>query len=128
TWRSVVDPGVKFVYNVTPHMVGNLGDLPFDGQTAITQRGLRGKKKCHYVGNRKLRPEDNRSYRRYVGPKRQFITLAPWVRKDAARVKLRRTGKALLAGSGKKRENRYLETAAIADLPFPPKRKRENCV
>ncbi len=128
TWRSVVDPGVKFTYNVTPHMVGNLGDLPFDGQTAITQRGLKGKKKCNYVGNRQLRPEDARSYRRYAGPKRQFITLAPWVRKDAGRAKLRKTGTALLAGSGKKMENRYLETAAIADLPFPPKKKRKNCV
>lgn len=128
TWRSVVDPGVKFTYNVTPHMVGNLGDLPFDGQTAITQRGLRGKKKCNYVGNRKLRAEDDSSYRRYAGPKRQFIALVPWVRKDGPRAQLRRTGRALLAGSGKKMENRYLETAAIADLPFPPKRKRRNCV
>ena len=40
TWRSVVDPGVKFTYNVTPHMVGNLGDLPFDGQTAIIESAL----------------------------------------------------------------------------------------
>lgn len=128
TWRSVVDPGVKFTYNVTPHMVGNLGDLPFDGQTAITQRGLQGKKKCNYVGNRKLRAEDDRSYRRYAGPKRQFITLAPWVRKDASRAQLRKTGRALLAGSGKKMENRYLETAAIADLPFPPKKNRRNCI
>jgi glycerophosphoryl diester phosphodiesterase len=128
TWRSVVDPGVKFTYNVTPHMVGNLGDLPFDGQTAITQRGLLGKKKCNYVGNRKLLAEDASSYRRYAGPKRQFITLAPWVRKDGPRAQLRKTGAALLAASGKKMENRYLETAAIADLPFPPKKKRKNCI
>ncbi len=128
TWRSVVDPGVKFTYNVTPHMVGNLGDLPFDGQTAITQRGLAGKKKCTYVGNRKLQPADDPSYARYAGPKRQFITLAPWVRKDGPRAALRKTGEALLAGSGKKMENRYLETAAIADLPFPPRKKRMNCI
>lgn len=128
TWRSVVDPGVKFTYNVTPHMVGNLGDLPFDGQTAITQRGLLGKKKCNYVGNRKLLAEDDPSYAGYAGPKRQFITLAPWVRKDGSRAELRKTGAALLAASGKKMENRYLETAAIADLPFPPKKHRANCV
>jgi glycerophosphoryl diester phosphodiesterase len=128
TWRSVVDPGVKFTYNVTPHMVGNLGDLPFDGQTAITQRGLLGKKQCAYVGNRRLLAEDDSSYQRYAGPKRQFITLAPWVRKDGPRAELRKTGAALLAGSGKKMENRYLETAAIADLPFPPKKKRPNCL
>ncbi len=48
----------SFDYNVTPHMVGNLADLPFDGQTAITQRGLKGPRgvkparaKCNYVGN-----------------------------------------------------------------------------
>ena len=128
TWRSVVDPSVKFTYNVTPHMVGNLGDLPFDGQTAITQRGLLGKKKCTYVGNRKFLPEDDSSLRRYAGAKRQFITLAPWVRKDGPRSELRKTGAALVAASGKKLENRYLETAAIADLPFPPKKKRANCV
>ncbi len=40
TWRAAADPTVSFDYNVTPHMVGNLADLPFDGQTAITQRGL----------------------------------------------------------------------------------------
>lgn len=128
TWRSVADPGVKFTYNVTPHMVGNLGDLPFDGQTAITQRGLIGKKKCHYVGDRKFLAGDDPAFRRYAGPKRQFITLAPWVRKDGPRAKLRKTGAALLAASGKKMENRYLETAAIADLPFPPKKKRANCI
>ena len=31
-------------------MVGNLADTPFDGQSAILQRGLRGRG-CHYVGN-----------------------------------------------------------------------------
>ena len=41
TWRAVADRDVAFDYNVTPHMVGNLADLAFDGQTAITQRGLR---------------------------------------------------------------------------------------
>lgn len=128
TWRSVADPGVSFTYNVTPHMVGNLGDLTFDGQTAITQRGLLGKEKCNYVGNRKLAGSDDPSYRLYAGPKRQFLTLAPWVRKDGPRASLVKTSRALMAASGKKLENRYLETAAIADLPFPPKKKRKNCV
>lgn len=128
TWRSVVDPGVKFTYNVTPHMVGNLGDLPFDGQSAITQRGLLGKKKCNYVGNRKLAPTDDPSYAAYAGPKRQFITLAPWVRKDGPRAQLIKRSRAMMAASGSKHENRYLETAAIADLPFPPKKKRPNCL
>lgn len=128
TWRSVVDPGVKFTYNVTPHMVGNLGDLAFDGQTAITQRGLLGRKKCHYIGDRKLTGGDSPSFAHYAGPKRQFLTLAPWVRKDGPRAGLLKRANAMLAASGSKHENRYLETAAIADLPFPPKRKRKNCV
>ncbi len=128
TWRSVVDPGVRFTYNVTPHMVGNLGDLPFDGQTAITQRGLLGKKKCHYVGNGRLAGTDDPSYARYTGGKRQFITLSPWVRRDGPRAELVERSRAMMAASGSKHENRYLETAAIADLPFPPKKKRKNCV
>ena len=89
TWRAAADPTVSFDYNVTPHMVGNLADLPFDGQTAITQRGLKGprgakpaKAKCNYVGNAKLLPEDPAEYDVYSGPKREFLGLAPWVVPD----------------------------------------------
>ena len=56
TWRASADPTVSFDYNVTPHMVGNLADLAFDGQTAITQRGLRGPRRCTYIGNRRALP------------------------------------------------------------------------
>ena len=42
TYRTVSDPSVDFDYNVTAMMVGNLADLVFDGQSAITERGLRG--------------------------------------------------------------------------------------
>ncbi len=45
SWRAVADPTVDFDYNVTPFMVGNLADLEFDGQTSITQRGLKGPKR-----------------------------------------------------------------------------------
>ena len=55
TWRAASDPTVHFDYNVTPHLVGHLGDLVFDGQTAITQRGLRGRG-CDYVGDSRLMP------------------------------------------------------------------------
>ena len=51
TWRAVVDPDVRFAYDVTPMLVGNLGDLVFDGQSAITQRGGAAGPGCHYVGN-----------------------------------------------------------------------------
>ena len=134
TWRAAADPTVSFDYNVTPHMVGNLADLPFDGQTAITQRGLKGprgakpaKAKCNYVGNAKLLPEDPAEYDVYSGPKREFLGLAPWVVPDASRDTLREVGAALDPGSGLPRENDYLETAVVADLPFPPVAHRPNC-
>ena len=82
TWRAASDPTVSFDYNVTPHLVGQLGDLVFDGQTAITQRGLRGRG-CNYVGNSRFMPgppeNDPASLAPYAGPKREFLALAPWV-------------------------------------------------
>jgi len=135
TWRSSTDPTVSFDYNVTPHMVGNLADLPFDGQTAITQRGLKGPRgmraRCNYVGDSRFMPappeNDPAEYEVYAGPKRQFLGLADWVVPDAPREKLRRVGSALEPGSGKRRENDYLETAVVADLTFPPDRARPTC-
>jgi glycerophosphoryl diester phosphodiesterase len=113
TWRAVTDPTVGFDYNVTPHMVGNLADLAFDGQTAITQRGLRSRRGCNYVGN--------------PGVKREFVAIAPWVTPDAPRDELRATGAKLAPGSGDALENDYVETAIAADLPFPPKPRRKGC-
>ncbi|MBV8431247.1 MAG: hypothetical protein JO244_08800, partial [Solirubrobacterales bacterium] len=49
-WRAVTDPTVRFTYAVNPMLVGNLSDTPFDGQSAILERGRRGPG-CHYVGN-----------------------------------------------------------------------------
>ena len=98
TWRAVADPTVDFDYNVTPHLVGQLGDLVFDGQTAITQRGLRGRGRrgrrgCNYVGNSRFMPaapeNDPPSLEPYAGPKREFLALAPWVAPDASRERLR---------------------------------------
>jgi hypothetical protein len=109
-------------------MVGNLADLAFDGQTAITQRGLRGPRRCTYVGNRRALPEDVAPFRRYAGLKRQFLALVPWVRRDGPRPALRATSQRLAPGSGHRMENEYLETAVIADLPFPPHRRRPNCL
>ena len=132
TWRAASDPSVDFDYNVTPHMVGNLADLPFDGQTAITQRGLgagrpapRG---CKYVGNATAQPGDSDQDRPYAGAKREFLALVPWVRPDGSRDALRAIAAKLAAGSGDPLENDYLETAAIADLPYPPDpRRRQLC-
>jgi hypothetical protein len=116
-------------------MVGNLADLVFDGQTAITQRDLRGPRgagkrraSCTYVGNDRFLPaEDPAEYEVYAGPKREFLGLAPWAVPDAPRDELRAVGAALAPGSGAKRENDYLETAVIADLPYPPVPRRDNC-
>lgn len=127
TYRAVVDPGVRFDYNVTAMMVGNLGDLAFDGQSAITQRGLRGAG-CHYIGNASFVPgEDLAMFAPYIGRLPGFLALAPWVVPDGPRAALRRVGAALGPGSGSSIEDDYLETALVADLPFPPDGRRTGC-
>lgn len=128
TWRAVTDPSVRFAYNVTAMMVGNLADLTFDGQSAITQRGLRDGRRCHYVGNARFVPgEDRPRNRRYAGPKSQFLAIAPWVVADRSRAALRRVGNALAPGSGSRSEDDYVETALVADLPYPPDLHRPSC-
>jgi glycerophosphoryl diester phosphodiesterase len=123
TWRAASDPSVDFDYDVTAHLVGNLGDLPFDGQTAITQRGLRGDLRCTYVGNDTFDPGDGdpASARRAAGRKRQFLAIAPWPSHSRSRATLRAVSRRLTA------TNDYLETAVLADLPFPPVRRRPAC-
>jgi len=130
TWRSVADPGVRFDYNVTPMLVGNLGDLVFDGQSAITQRGLRRGRGCHYIGDARFDPADGdpASEAGYAGAKTQFLALAPWVTRDAPRAALRATAKRLAPASGDRLENDYVETALAADLTFPPDPRRRGCV
>jgi hypothetical protein len=132
TWRAAADPSVDFTYNVTPHMVGNLADLPFDGQTAITQRGLGAGAKqqlgCNYVGNSSFVPGfDPPAYDVYAGPKTEFLGLAPWVTPDAPRDELRATGQMLAPASTDPLANQYVETAVIADLPFPADPGRPFC-
>ena len=134
TWRAVADPSVRFAYNVTPHMVGNLADLAFDGQTAITQRGIKPRRggrlarRCTYVGAAELQPEDPAYLRPYAGPKREFLGITDWVAADGPREDLRETARRLAPGSGDPLENDYLETAIVADLPFPVERRRATCL
>src|SRR5205807_1583433 len=110
TYRTVSEPSVHFAYNVTAMMVGNLADLAFDGQSAITQRGLRGGG-CHYIGDSSFVPgEDQTVFRRYAGRKRLFLALAPWVAPDGPRAALRHVGAELAPGSGSALENDYVET------------------
>ena len=141
TWRAVADPDVRFDYNVTPHLVGNLADLPFDGQTAITQRGLGAggapRTGCHYVGSGRFLPGtdpqrffiggETLSVPPFAGPKREFLALVPWVAADGARPDLERTADALSPEGDGPLENDYLETAIVADLPFPPRASRPSC-
>jgi hypothetical protein len=123
-YRAVSDPTVHFDYAVNPFLVGNLADTPFDGQSAILQRGLHGRG-CHYVGNGSVVPGDDPAmYRAYAGAKSQFLALAPWVVPDGPRSALRKVGAGLAAGTG---SYHYVQTAVIADLPFPLDRNRPGC-
>jgi len=127
TYRTVSDHSARFDYNVTAMMVGNLADLAFDGQSAITARGLRGRG-CHYIGNASFLPDqDQTMFARYAGRKRDFLALAPWVVPDGPRTALRQVGAELAPGSGSPLEDDYLETALIADLPIPVDRGRRDC-
>jgi hypothetical protein len=124
-WRAVDDRTVRFAYAVNPMMVGNLSDTPFDGQSAIMERGRRGRA-CLYVGDASFQlGDDDPALRAYAGAKSQFLALAPWVVPDGPRTELRSVGAALAAGAGR---HRYIQTALVADLPFPVDRHRRGCV
>jgi hypothetical protein len=124
-WRAVTDPTVHFAYAVNPMMVGNLADTPFDGQSAILERGRHGRG-CHYVGNGSfISGDDDPALGPYAGSKPQFLTLAPWVVSDRSRSALRAVGQKLTAGHG---PYRYVQTALVADLPFPVDRSRRGCL
>ncbi|MGI8557179.1 MAG: hypothetical protein ACR2ND_02535, partial [Solirubrobacteraceae bacterium] len=126
-WRAVSDPTVGFQYAVNPFLVGNLADTPFDGQSAILQRGLTGRG-CNYVGNSAFVPaEDRASLKSDAGPKSEFLALAPWVVGDGPRNALRAVNAKLLFASGSPSENAYRQTAVVADLPFPANRHRRSC-
>jgi glycerophosphoryl diester phosphodiesterase len=132
SWRDVTDRGVGIDYNVTPFMVGNLADLVFDGQSSIAQRKKAVGRGCNYVGNRHLMPgppeSDPAELKPYAGRKRQFLGLARWVVPGSNnRSKLRAAAADLAPGSASPIENHYLETAVIADLPFPVDKHRPAC-
>ena len=107
-WRAVSDPNVHFAYAVNPMMVGNLADTPFDGQSAILQRGLQDPLHCgthgcgcHYIGNSSfVSGQDDPALRSYAGNKTQFLALAPWVVSHGSRPALAKIGTQLAAGTG----------------------------
>ena len=124
-WRAVADPSVHFAYAVNPMMVGNLADTPFDGQSSILERGRHGPG-CHYIGNGSFIPgDDDPALRSYAGNKPQFLAMAPWVVSDRSRSALRAVGQKLATGRG---PYHYVQTALVADLPFPVNRSRRGCL
>lgn len=126
TLRAVTDPSVGFAYVICPHMVGNLIDIPFDGQSAITMRARRGPGR-HYVGAGDfIAGTDPPWTRPYAGDHPEFLALAPWVLNDDPllspqdnRARLQERAEAMQAGSLSEHENGYLETAIWADLATP---------
>jgi hypothetical protein len=58
------------------------------------------------------------------GPKPQFLALAPWV-VSGSRDRLASVGASLAAGTG---PYCYVQTALIADLPFPAVARRPGCI
>lgn len=128
TWRAVTDRAVGFDYNVTPMLTGNVGDLVFDGQSAITQRGKTEGRGCNYIGTTKFDPsEDRPDLRDEAGRKQQFLALAPWVAANRSRAALRGVQRRLGPLAGGKLRNDYVETVVAADLPFPVDRSRRGC-
>ena len=128
TWRAVTDPDVGFAYDVTPMLVGNLGDLVFDGQSAITQRGGAAGRAATTSGTaRGPRARTVRTWSARRARKREFLAIAPWVVPDAPRDDLRAVTDRLAPGSGDAIEGEYVETALAADLPLPVDRARRGC-
>jgi hypothetical protein len=144
-WRAVADPTSHIRYSVTPHMVGNLVDLAFDGQSAIFERcAINQNDTCagntaRAFGGAKdfiacpaaMNHCDDPRLQAYAGLHRETLVMAPWVLGDdpllspaANRDRLAARARAMLAGSGSPYENGYLETAIWADLdlsiPAPP--------
>ncbi|WP_034387094.1 nitrilase-related carbon-nitrogen hydrolase [Deinococcus sp. YIM 77859] len=102
SWQATTT-GRHIRYAVNPMVVGNLLDLTFDGQSAITGRA-----------------EDAPEARSYVltAPRPGFLALLPWV-EEGEPEHLRALGRHLAAGSGHPRENSYRTGAVYADLTLP---------
>ncbi|MDV6373140.1 nitrilase-related carbon-nitrogen hydrolase [Deinococcus arenicola] len=102
SWTATTT-GKSIRYAVNPMVVGNLLDLSFDGQSAITGRA-----------------EDAPEERSYVmtDPRPGFLALTPWVT-EGTREELRAVGRQLAAHSSHPRENIYRTDVLHADLELP---------
>lgn len=103
SWQATTR-GRSIRYAVNPMVVGNLLDLTFDGQSAITGRA-----------------EDAPEARSYAltEPRPGFIALLPWL-EEGEPERLRAAGRERAAGSGHPWENRYRTGVLHADLTLPP--------
>lgn len=110
-WQAVQTyPG--FRYGINPFMVGNLFDIPFDGQSAIVVKCPPGRHEGYYAGNGA--PVDGEPW---SGPRSGFLRLAPWVLPSHFnRAALQEWAIALAPGSGAPEENAYMETCLWADI------------
>jgi predicted amidohydrolase len=90
-------------YAVNPMVVGNLLDLSFDGQSALTGPSAEAPEPRSYVMTT-ARPG--------------FLALLPWVQ-EGTLDELRAAGQQLKAGSGHPRENAYQTGVLHADLHLP---------
>lgn len=101
---AVTNSGRGIRYAVNPMVVGNLLDLTFDGQSAITGP-----------------PDPAAAPRSYAmtAPRRGFLALAPWVSGHPDPEHLREVGLHLAAGSGHPNENAYHTDLLWADLTLP---------
>jgi len=141
-WRAVADRSVEHIrYAITPHLVGNLVDLTFDGQSVIFERCLPrasgdscdGNVADTFVGASvfeacappaRVDRCDDPLLEPYAGAHRETIVQAPWVLDDCPlclgpisdRERLAARARAMQAGSMSPYENRYVETAIWADL------------
>lgn len=103
---TVTTNGHNIRYAINPMVVGNLLDLTFDGQSAITGRAEDAPHEQSYV---------------LTSPRPGFIALAPWVAEGSPE-HLRQTGKDRAALSGHPLENEYHTDLLYADLSLPDTR------
>ncbi|GMA13830.1 carbon-nitrogen hydrolase family protein [Deinococcus metallilatus] len=103
SWQATAgSPTIR--YAVNPMVVGNLLDLTFDGQSAITARAEEAPELRSYV---------------LTDPRPGFLALLPWVEEGPAE-RLRELGRHLAARSGHPHENCYRTGVLYADLSLPP--------
>ncbi len=103
SWQvTATSPTIR--YAVNPMVVGNLLDLSFDGQSAITGPAAEAPAPRGYV---------------LTEPRPGFLALLPWVQERGTPDALRQVGQHLKAGSHHPRENAYRTGVISADLHLP---------